>query len=122
MKLTTLPACSVTVPAALLALAALCPPAAAQPALGGKVRVVALGDSITRGVRPGVAADQTFAALLQADLRKQKADADVINVGVGGERTDQALKRLEKAVLALKPAVVLVTYGTNDSYVDQGKQ
>ncbi|MBM3979342.1 MAG: lysophospholipase [Planctomycetes bacterium] len=87
---------------------------AADPAV-----VVALGDSITRGERAGVKADETFAALLQSE---SKGRAKVLNAGVGGERTDGALARLDKAVLAHKPAVVLVMYGTNDSYVDVGKK
>lgn len=81
--------------------------------------MVALGDSITRGERTGVKADETFAALLEARV---KQNIKVVNAGVGGERTDGALARLEKAVLAHKPAVVLVMYGTNDSYVDVGKK
>lgn len=85
------------------------------------VRVVCLGDSITKGVRAGVAADETFAALLQAELGRQKIKAEVINTGIGGERTDQALARLERDVIARKPAVVTVMYGANDSYVDIGK-
>jgi acyl-CoA thioesterase-1 len=86
-----------------------------------KVRIVTLGDSITRGVRAGVKADETFAALLQKDLRERKVQAEVVNVGIGGERTDQALKRLVKDVIALKPAIVVIMYGTNDSYVDKGQ-
>src|SRR4051812_35189236 len=85
------------------------------------VRVVTLGDSITRGVRAGVKADETFSALLQKQLRERKVPAEVTNLGIGGERTDQALKRLAKDVLALKPTVVVVMYGTNDSYVDKGR-
>src|SRR5262249_5749315 len=46
-------------------------------------------------------------------------DAEVVNLGVGGERTDQALKRLD-AVSGHGPRVVTVMYGTNDSYVDRG--
>jgi acyl-CoA thioesterase-1 len=88
----------------------------------GPIKIVALGDSITRGVRPGVKAEETFAALLQAELRKQKLEAEVVNAGVGGERTDQALKRLAGAVLAAKPKAVLLMYGTNDSYVDRGQK
>src|SRR5262249_7754229 len=80
------------------------------------------GDSITNGVRPGVKADETFSALLQDGLRKRKVEADVTNVGTGGERTDQALQRLDRAVLARKPHVVVVMYGTNDSYVDRGQK
>jgi lysophospholipase L1-like esterase len=94
----------------------------ARRAKDAKVRIVALGDPITRGVRPGVAAEEIFAALLQAELQQQKVEAEVVNAGVGGERTDQALKRLDQAVLALKPRVVLVMYGTNDSYVDAGQK
>jgi lysophospholipase L1-like esterase len=84
-------------------------------------RIVTLGDSITKGVRPGVKAEETFAARLEAGLRAGGADVSVVNVGIGGERTDMALKRLAKDVLAQKPGVVTIMYGTNDSYVDQGK-
>lgn len=83
--------------------------------------VVALGDSITAGSRPGVGVHQTFVSLLDARLKEKKTPAKVVNAGLGGERTDGALTRLEKAVFARKPAVVLVMYGTNDSYVDRGK-
>lgn len=85
------------------------------------VVVVALGDSITKGVRSGVKETDTFAALLGERLNKDAGPVRVVNVGVGGERTDGALARLQKDVLPLKPRVVLVMYGTNDSYVDHGK-
>ena len=85
-------------------------------------RTVILGDSITKGVRSGVTAEQTFGALLQASLREAGHDVDVINQGIGGERTDQALARLSRDILSLEPAVVTVMYGTNDSYVDKGQQ
>lgn len=87
-----------------------------------KIRIVTLGDSITRGSRPGVAAHETFAALLEKGLIDKDHAVEVVNVGIGGERTDQALKRLAKGVIALKPRVVTVMYGTNDSYVDVGKK
>ena len=87
-----------------------------------RVRIVTLGDSITRGVRSGVKADETFAALLEEGLRKKKIEVDVTNVGIGGERTDQALNRLAKGVLSLKPQVAVVMYGTNDSFVDRGQK
>jgi acyl-CoA thioesterase-1 len=84
------------------------------------IRIVTLGDSITKGIRTGVKAEETFAALLQESLRKKGVSAEVTNVGIGGERTDQALLRLDK-VIALKPQIVTVMYGTNDSYIDPGK-
>jgi lysophospholipase L1-like esterase len=93
---------------------------ARQPTNSRSLTIVTLGDSITKGVRGGVTAEQTFAALLERDLQKNGRSARVINVGIGGERTDQALKRLDQ-VIALRPDLVTVMYGTNDSYVDQGR-
>lgn len=85
-------------------------------------RIVVLGDSITKGVRAGVTEAETFGSLLQRSLRKAGHDVEVINQGIGGERTDQALARLNRDILALEPEIVIVMYGTNDSYVDQGQQ
>lgn len=82
--------------------------------------VVTLGDSITKGVRTGVGPDQTFSAIVERALKAKGVDVHVVNLGVGGERTDQALERLD-AVVGPKPRVVTVMYGTNDSYVDPGK-
>jgi lysophospholipase L1-like esterase len=84
------------------------------------VTIVTLGDSITKGVRTGVKTEETFSYLLQEMLHKEGAPAKIINVGVGGERTDQALARLDK-IVALKPHIVVVMYGTNDSWVDKGQ-
>ncbi|WP_406695572.1 GDSL-type esterase/lipase family protein [Singulisphaera sp. Ch08] len=90
---------------------------AAEPA----PRVLLLGDSITKGVRPGVAHDQTFGGQLESTLKARGFDSSIINVGIGGERTDQALKRLDVVLTTNRPDVVLMMYGTNDSYVDIGK-
>ena len=98
-----------------LLLALLTPPA--DP----PTRIVVLGDSITKGVRSGVTAEQTFGALLQQDLKNAGLNVEVLNQGIGGERTDQALKRLPQDILPLRPAIVVVMYGTNDSYVDIGQ-
>jgi acyl-CoA thioesterase-1 len=85
------------------------------------LRIVTLGDSITKGVREGVADNETFSACLEAALKKRGVAAQVVNVGIGGERTDQALVRLQKDVIEKKPRIVTIMYGTNDSYVDVGK-
>ena len=90
-----------------------------EPPAAGTVRVVALGDSITKGVRTGVRPEETFAVLVERALKADGIGAELINLGIGGERTDQALKRLD-AVFEQKPRVVTVMYGTNDSYVDRG--
>lgn len=82
------------------------------------VTIVTLGDSITKGWRPGVTKEETFSVVLEKLLTGK---AQVINVGIGGERTDQALKRFEKDVAAKKPTIVTIMYGANDSYIDKGK-
>jgi lysophospholipase L1-like esterase len=93
------------------------------PALDGRARrVLLLGDSITRGARSGVAPTETFASQLQASLDKAGTKVQVHNVGIGSERTDLALERLERDVLSQRPDVVTVMYGTNDSWVDKGRE
>ena len=84
------------------------------------ITIVTLGDSITRGMRSGVTAEQTFAAQLEQQLNAAGTAVRVVNVGIGGERTDQALQRLNR-VLEHRPDLVTIMYGTNDSYVDIGK-
>jgi len=86
------------------------------------IKIVTLGDSITHGTRTGVPADTIFAARIEKSLNGQGISCEVVNVGIGGERTDQALKRLERDVLSLNPQFVVVMYGTNDSFVDVGKK
>lgn len=85
-------------------------------ASGPSIKIVTLGDSITRGVRPGVEPTETFSWMLGADLRARGINAETINVGIGGEQTNQALVRLERDVVSQQPTFVLIMYGTNDSY------
>jgi len=86
-----------------------------------RLRLLFLGDSITKGVRPGVLAEETFGGLIQTEFARQKWEVSVVNSGVGGERTDQALKRVDQIIAEHHPDLVTIMYGTNDSYVDQGK-
>ncbi|NBQ58036.1 MAG: hypothetical protein EBU32_06565 [Opitutaceae bacterium] len=95
---------------------------ATAPLAERTVRILALGDSITKGARPNVAPTQIFSALLQAGLRAHGLRAEVHNVGIGGERTDQALERLAREVISQRPDLVTMMYGTNDSWVDAGKK
>ena len=83
--------------------------------------VLTLGDSITKGVRPGVTAEQTFSAIAEKDLAAKGHTVRVINVGIGGENSEQALARLEKTLFDHRPDIVAIMYGTNDSYVDKGQ-
>lgn len=92
-----------------------------HPLDGPAIRIITLGDSITKGARPGVSPTQSFSARLQAALRERGRAANVHNVGIGSERTDLALQRLATDVISQRPDLVTVMYGTNDSWVDIGK-
>jgi len=74
-----------------------------------------LGDSITKAVRPGVDRRRPFAWHLGAELRARGINAETINVGIGGEQTNQALARLDQDILSKTPTIVTIMYGTNDS-------
>ena len=91
------------------------------PSTAEPLRIVTLGDSITKGVRSGVKPEETFAALIQAAFSQNGIETQVTNVGIGGERTDQAIKRLQHDVIDKKPQIVTIMYGTNDCYIDPGK-
>jgi lysophospholipase L1-like esterase len=92
------------------------PNALVAAADGLPVKIVMLGDSITRAVRPGVGPTETYAWMIGAELRARGVNAETVNVGIGGEQVDGALARLERDVIPLKPQVVTIMYGTNDSY------
>jgi len=69
--------------------------------------IVCFGDSITAGY--GVGPELAFPALVSA-----RVDAAVVNAGVDGNTTRNALARLEGDVLAHHPRVVIVQFGGND--------
>lgn len=73
--------------------------------------VIAFGDSLTAGL--GVASDQTYPAQLQKKIRQAGLSHRVVNMGVNGETTAGALRRLEH-IMELQPAVVILEFGAND--------
>jgi acyl-CoA thioesterase-1 len=70
--------------------------------------VVAFGDSLTQGV--GATESGGFVTLLS-----RKLGVPIENLGVSGETTSDALKRLP-AVLAQKPTVTILLFGGNDFF------
>ncbi|MEZ5197881.1 MAG: GDSL-type esterase/lipase family protein, partial [Bacteroidales bacterium] len=84
------------------------------------VKIIFLGDSITYGLSSGVSEENTFRSLSKGFLHKQHFNAEVINEGISGETADKAYQRLKKDVLDQQPDVVVIMYGTNDSFVDRG--
>lgn len=85
------------------------------------VRIVCFGDSVTKAVRAGVKPNETFSALLQRSLSTSGRPVEVINAGVGGNTTSDGLARFERDVLARDPQYVVIMFGLNDSWIDEGK-
>ena len=74
--------------------------------------IVFFGDSLTEGYQ--VEADENFPSLIQNKLRVESFDQyEVLNLGVSGDRTADALERLE-SVLEAKPEIVVLALGGND--------
>lgn len=69
--------------------------------------IICFGDSLTYGA--GASEGMDYPARLS-----QMIDAPVINAGVPGDTTADALARLERDVLARDPKMVLITLGGND--------
>ncbi|GAB2476262.1 arylesterase [Comamonas humi] len=76
-------------------------------AVASGAAVLALGDSLTSGV--GAAADAAYPAVLQ-----ELTGWQVVNGGVSGNTTAQALARLPALLQEHRPALVIVGIGGND--------
>lgn len=85
------------------------------------LRIVCLGDSVTHGARPGVKREETFCRLLGKSLNERGATCEAINAGIGGNNTGQGLARVDADVLAHAPTHVVIMFGINDSWIDEGK-
>jgi hypothetical protein len=82
----------------------------AKPA--NTLRVLSLGDSHTQGFE--VHQDQTFSSVLERFLAHRKRDAEVINAGVSGFGTAEALVFLENEGVNYSPDVVILGFFAND--------
>lgn len=95
--------------AAILALCTLAAvPGAAQ---AGTIRILAFGDSLTAGY--GLDPADGFVPQLEAALRAEGYDVQVLNGGVSGDTTAGGVDRLDWA-LADKPDLAIVELGAND--------
>ena len=72
---------------------------------------MAFGDSLTAGF--GADAGKSYPDFLQQELDRRGLRYRVVNAGISGETTTDALARLS-TVSALKPVVVIVEFGGND--------
>ncbi len=85
--------------------------APAPPADDSRPVIVAFGDSLTAG--HGVAAGDSYPALLQAELDRRDIPFRVVNEGVSGDTTARALSRVD-AALGHAPEWVILALGAND--------
>lgn len=73
--------------------------------------IAAFGNSLTAGL--GADPGKSYPDFLQQDLDRRGYHYRVVNAGISGETTTDALARLS-TVISLKPAVVIVEFGGND--------
>src|SRR5215831_4399130 len=74
--------------------------------------ILAIGDSMTAGY--GVAAGSSYPAQLERELKHRGYNYRVVNQGVTGSTSTQALSRLTRA-LAIQPDIVIIQLGGNDA-------
>ncbi|MCA9015854.1 MAG: hypothetical protein KDA77_11025 [Planctomycetaceae bacterium] len=79
--------------------------------------IVTFGDSTTATRGPLV----VYSMILEKELPQQGIPVKVINAGIGGNNTRNAIARFEKDVLQHEPDLVVIQYGINDSAVDVWK-
>ncbi|MBS0662712.1 MAG: SGNH/GDSL hydrolase family protein [Verrucomicrobia bacterium] len=82
---------------------------------GEPTRIVCFGDSIT-GLYYHTGGHRDWCDLVGLGLRQvfPKASVEIINAGVSGNSTADALRRMDADVLAAQPQLVLVMFGMND--------
>jgi acyl-CoA thioesterase-1 len=73
--------------------------------------VVAFGDSLTSG--PGLRPEQTYPALLQQRIENEDRDYIVVNAGVSGDTSTEALDRFDRALVP-RTKILILAIGAND--------
>jgi acyl-CoA thioesterase I len=75
--------------------------------------LLVLGDSLSAGY--GLAREQAFPERLQAWLKREGVDVNVINAGVSGDTSAGGLARLDWAIGNQPPGFAIVELGANDA-------
>jgi lysophospholipase L1-like esterase len=81
----------------------------------GTYRIVALGDSITFGMKFPI--EDRFTEQLERRLQSEGRRVEVLNLGVAGYDTIQEVAFLEKAGVRFEPDLVVVAFCINDAGV-----
>ena len=77
-----------------------------------QLRILVLGDSYTLGFEVGQ--DESYAAVLERDLKQHRINAQVINAGVSGFSNAEALIYLREEGLRYQPDIVVLGFYIND--------
>lgn len=85
-----------------------------EPTKSDQPTIVTFGDSTTATRGPLV----VYSMILAQELPAAGIPVKVVNSGIGGNTTQQAVARFEKDVLQHNPDLVVIQYGINDSAVD----
>lgn len=83
----------------------------ASPALAAKT-ILVVGDSLSAGY--GLRPEQAWPSLLTGRLAEKRLDYSVANISISGETTAGGRSRLQPALQAHRPAVVVIALGAND--------
>jgi len=104
-----------TLPAADDDVAVTLPKTVAKLRSGEPIRIVCFGDSVT-GVYYHTGGRRAYADMLGIAIERVFPESDVtmVNAGVSGHTTVNALSRIDRDVLAHEPTLVTVMFGLND--------
>lgn len=86
-----------------------------------EIKIVCFGDSLTYGY--GVLENIAFPYRLSQDLPQKYPNYtfSVINSGINGQTTREALQRLQGSILGREPQIVLILFGSNDCALNEGQ-
>ncbi len=79
---------------------------------GTCAKILVVGDSLSAGY--GLAADESWVALLSARLRDQGYGYRVVNASITGDTTRGGMTRLPRALQRHSPELVIIELGGND--------
>ena len=85
---------------------------AVAPGLASAATILVFGDSLSAGY--GLPQERSWPSLLGKRLREDRLDYRVANASISGETTTGGASRIEGALKAHKPEVVVLELGAND--------
>lgn len=86
-------------------------------ASSGKLRILCVGDSSTKGTRSSDPERFGYPARLQALLEEREPERfEVVNLGIPGVNSSQLANRIDRMLDAHRPDLVIAMVGVNDSW------